>query len=104
MPDFLFHFIGHGGEKTDNPYSHYGLRTQVVQIDYSDSKETIAMECSIDGCPGEYEAGKVMHTVRHHGQVMVIDHVPADICSVCRDVLLRPDTVRRIEALIQDKH
>ena len=62
------------------------------------------MKCSIDGCPGEYEAGKVMHTVRHHGQVMVIDHVPADICSVCGDVLLRPDTVRKIEALLQDKH
>ena len=48
------------------------------------------MKCSIDGCPGEYETGKIMHTVRHHG------HVPAGICSVCGDVLLRPDTVRRI--------
>ncbi len=80
------------------------LRTQIAQMDYSDSEETIAMKCSIDGCLGEYEAGKVMHTVRHHGQVMVIDHVPADICSVCGDVLLRPDTVRKIEALLQDKH
>ena len=62
------------------------------------------MRCSIDGCPGEYEVEKVMHTVRHHGQVMVIDHVPADICSVCGDVLLRSDTVRRIEALLQEKH
>ena len=62
------------------------------------------MKCSIDGCLGEYEAGKIMHTVRHRGQVMVIDHVPADICSVCGDVLLRPDTVRKIEALLQDKH
>ena len=55
------------------------------------------MKCSIDGCPGEYEAEKVMHTVRHRGQVTVIDHVPADVCSVCGDVLLEPDTVRRIE-------
>ena len=42
------------------------------------------MKCSIDGCPGEYEAGKVMHTVRHRGQVIVIDHVPAEVCSVWR--------------------
>ena len=70
----------------------------------SDSKETIAMKCSIDRCPGEYEAGKVMHTIRHRGQIMVIDHVPADVCSVCGDVLLEPDTVRKIEALLQDKH
>ena len=59
------------------------------------------MKCSIEGCPGEYEQGTVMHTVRHHGQVTVIDHVPADVCSVCGDVLLEPDTVRRIEALLQ---
>ena len=45
-----------------------------------------------------------MHTVRHRGQVMVIDHVPADVCSVCGDVLLRPETVRRIETLLQDEH
>ena len=62
------------------------------------------MKCRIDECLGKYEVGKVMHTVRHHSQVMVIDHIPADICSVCGDVLLRPDTVRRIEALLQDKH
>ena len=44
-----------------------------------------------------------MHTVRHHGQVIVIDHVPADVCSACGDVLLEPDTVRRIEALLQKR-
>ena len=60
------------------------------------------MKCSIDGCPGDYGAGKVMHTVRHCGQVIVIDHVPADICSVCGDVLSRPETVRRIEALLEE--
>ena len=59
------------------------------------------MKCSIDGCPGEYEAETVMHTVRYRGQVTVIDHVPADVCSVCRDVLLGPDTVCRIEALLE---
>ncbi len=71
---------------------------------YSDSKKIIDMKCSIDGCPGEYEAGKVMHTVRHQGQIIVIDHVPADVCAVCGDVLLKPDTVRRIEGLLQEKH
>ena len=41
------------------------------------------------------------NTVRHRGQVMVIDHVPADVGSVCWDVLPRPNTVRRIEAFIR---
>lgn len=56
--------------------------------------------CSIEGCPGEYVEGKVVHTVRHKGQIIVIDAVPAEICCVCGDVLLKPDTVRHIEKLL----
>jgi YgiT-type zinc finger domain-containing protein len=59
------------------------------------------MKCSIEGCPGEYEERKVVHTVRHRGRVVVIDHVPAEVCSICGDVLLKPETVRRIEALLR---
>ncbi|MEW5766195.1 MAG: type II toxin-antitoxin system MqsA family antitoxin [bacterium] len=59
------------------------------------------MKCSIVGCPGEYEERQIIHTVRYHGQVIVFDHVPAEVCSVCGDVLLRPETVRRIETLLQ---
>ena len=59
------------------------------------------MRCSLEGCPGEYEGRKIVHTVRHKGQVTVIDHVPADVCSMCGDVLLTPETVRRMEVLLQ---
>lgn len=59
------------------------------------------MKCSIQGCPGEYESRRIAHTVRHLGRVVVIDHVPADVCSVCGDVLLEPQTVRRIEELLR---
>jgi len=59
------------------------------------------MRCSIEGCPGEYEERKIVHTVRHQGQVIVIDHVPAEVCSVCGDVLLKPETVRQIEMLLR---
>lgn len=59
------------------------------------------MKCSIKGCPGEYEQRLVVHTVRHKGQVIVIDHVPADVCTVCGDVLFRPETIRRIERLLE---
>ena len=58
------------------------------------------MKCSIAGCPGEYEPKPVFHTVRHHGRVIVIDHVPAEVCCICGDVLLEPQTVRRIERLL----
>ena len=59
------------------------------------------MKCTIQGCPGEYEARQVVHTVKHHGEVVVIDHVPAEVCTVCGDVLLAPGTIRRIEAVLE---
>lgn len=61
------------------------------------------MKCSIKGCLGEYEERNIVHTVRYSGQVIVIDHVPAEVCSVCGDVLLKPETVRRIEKLLRAK-
>ena len=70
---------------------------------HPNAEEALAMKCSIDGCSGTYESGSVVHTVRHAGQVVVIDHVPAEVCSVCDDVLLKPDTVRRIEVLLQEQ-
>ena len=60
------------------------------------------MKCSIQGCSGEYEATTVIHTVRSAGRVLVIDHVPAETCSVCGDVLFTPQTVRHIERLLAD--
>ncbi len=59
------------------------------------------MKCSVEGCPGEYEEREIVHTVRYRGEVVVIDHVPAEVCSVCGDVLLKPETVRRIDALLR---
>lgn len=59
------------------------------------------MKCSIKGCPGTYEHKSVHHTVRHRGRVIVIDHVPAQVCDVCGDVLFEEQTVRRIEELLE---
>ena len=59
------------------------------------------MKCSLQGCPGDYEDRKIVHTVRHHGEVIVINNVPAEVCSVCSDVLLKPGTVRQIEILLR---
>ncbi len=59
------------------------------------------MKCTIRQCLGEYEQRMVLHTVKYQGKVIVIDRVPAEVCSVCGDVLLEPDTVRRIENLLK---
>ena len=71
-------------------------------MDLSHPKEKPAVNCSIKGCPGEYERTQVTHTVRHRGRIIVIDHVPSEVCHVCGDVLLEPETLRRIERLLAD--
>jgi YgiT-type zinc finger domain-containing protein len=59
------------------------------------------MKCSVQSCPGNYEVKHVAQTLRRDGHVIVIDHVPADVCDVCGDVLFAPETVRRIEDLLK---
>lgn len=34
--------------------------------------------------------------------MVIIDHVPAEVCDVCGDVLLDPQTVRNIERLLAE--
>lgn len=60
------------------------------------------MRCSIRSCPGEYEDRRIVHTERHEGEIVVIDGVPAQVCAVCGDVLLRIETARRIEAILKE--
>jgi len=61
------------------------------------------MKCSIEGCPGKYESRYIVHVVRHQGQVVVIDRVPAEVCSICGDVLLAPETIRQIETVLETR-
>ncbi len=57
------------------------------------------MNCTIVGCPGMYEARETVCIERVRGQLIVIEHVPVDVCDVCGDVLFRPETVRHLETL-----
>ena len=59
-------------------------------------------KCSIRSCPGECEERRVTHVVRHHGDVVVIENVLAEVCSVCGDTLLPLSTVEAIESMLKD--
>ncbi len=71
------------------------------------------MRCSIADCPGEYEqrevvraAGEyeqreVVRAVRQGERLIVIEHIPAEVCDVCGNVLFTPETIERLEALRQ---
>ena len=60
------------------------------------------MKCSIEGCPGHYENRTILHTVKRGEDVIVFEGVPVDVCDVCADTLLAPDTVRHIEKLLDE--
>lgn len=57
------------------------------------------MKCSIRGCPGHYEAARILQTLRKGGEIVLIQHMPAEVCDVCGDTLIAPDTIRHIEKL-----
>ena len=44
------------------------------------------MKCSIQGCTGSYDQREIVRALSHQGQVVVIERVPAEVCSVCGDI------------------
>jgi YgiT-type zinc finger domain-containing protein len=61
------------------------------------------MKCSIQGCPGEYEHRLIVHTVQQGSEIFVFEHVPAEVCPVCGDTLLTPETIEHLEALLRSR-
>ena len=61
------------------------------------------MKCAIQGCPGEYEPRLIVHTVKRGAGVIVFEDVPAEVCQVCSDTLLAPETIRHLEGIMQQQ-
>ncbi len=59
------------------------------------------MNCTNGACTGEYRDRLIVQAFRHNGGVAVIDHIPAEVCWLCGDTLLKPETVQRIEELME---
>jgi YgiT-type zinc finger domain-containing protein len=53
------------------------------------------MKCQI--CEGVYEERLIARAYRRDGKVIVVDDVPAEVCSGCGDTLLKPETVEEIQ-------
>ncbi len=66
-------------------------------------KEENIMKCSISGCPGHYEHHLIVHTVKQGRKVLVFEDVPAEVCDVCSDTLLTPETIRHLERLVKQE-
>ena len=70
---------------------------------YAVPEEGKNMKCSIQGCPGEYEEKMIIHVVTRGDEIYVFDNVPAEVCFICGDTLLKPDTIRTLEKRMKEK-
>ena len=41
------------------------------------------MKCVVQGCPGEMEERRIVHTFVRNGNPMVVEDLPALVCPVC---------------------
>jgi YgiT-type zinc finger domain-containing protein len=41
------------------------------------------MKCIVQGCPGEMESRRIVHTFMRNGKPMVVEDLPALVCPVC---------------------
>jgi len=73
----------------------------MAEVDYGIRERSIAMKCTVDGCPGEYEARLIVHTLKKGEDILVFQDVPAEVCCVCSDTLLTPETVTHLEELMR---
>jgi YgiT-type zinc finger domain-containing protein len=58
------------------------------------------MNCGLQECGGAYGDRRISQAFRHNGEIVVLDNIPAEVCDVCGDTLLAPETVRHIEKVL----
>ena len=62
------------------------------------------MKCTIQGCSGEYENKLIVKSFKRNDKIFVLDGIPAEVCTVCGDILIRPDTLSKVEKMIAGPH
>ena len=53
-------------------------------------------------CGGDMERGKTTYTVNRHGYHLLIDDVPAWICTQCGEVYFEEDEIDTIQDMLKD--
>lgn len=41
------------------------------------------MKCTVQGCPGDMESRRIVHTFVRHGKPIVVEDLPAWVCPIC---------------------
>lgn len=55
-------------------------------------------KCSF--CGGKLVKRMITHPQEYKGRIIILENVPADVCSQCGEVLLRPGVLERVQELV----
>lgn len=69
----------------------------MARLENEEGKETMT-KCTF--CGGELEERVVTHPQSYQGKIYILENVPAEVCSQCGEVLLRPEILERMQQLV----
>jgi len=61
------------------------------------------MNCPVQGCPGEMEERRIVHTFVRDGKPLVVEDLPARVCPVCGYTVLDLQVLDVLYALDPEK-
>ena len=59
------------------------------------------MRCAF--CKGETEDRMIRYIQEYNGRVVIIENVPAEVCSQCGEQLLRPEVAEKLQKIVWGK-
>jgi len=51
-------------------------------------------------CGGELEERAVTHPQEYKGGIIILENMPAEVCSQCGEVLIRPDVLEKMQKVV----
>ena len=54
-------------------------------------------------CKGDLESKLIRYVQEYKGRVIIIENVPAEVCTQCHEPLLHPDVVERIQRVVWEQ-
>ncbi len=61
----------------------------------------LGKKCRI--CGGELQKKTITHAQEYEGKIIILENVPAEVCRRCGEVLLRPEVLEKVQALVWSK-
>jgi YgiT-type zinc finger domain-containing protein len=59
------------------------------------------MRCAF--CKGEVEERLIRYVQEFEGRVIIIENVPAEVCTQCGEKLIRPEVAEKIQRLVWEQ-